>query len=94
MDISSINRGGSAPAAPAPVVPTEHAAENRDVVQAVKAVNSAELFGQENQLQFQRDKLTDRLVIKVVNRRTHEEVSQIPPESVLRLSEDLKLFNS
>jgi uncharacterized FlaG/YvyC family protein len=94
MDIPSINRGGGAQAGPAPVIPADHAAENRDIVQAVKAVNNAELLGQENQLQFQRDQQTQRMVIKMVNRRTNEVISQIPAEYVLRLSEDLKLFGS
>ena len=90
MEIPGIDRsalGASAPAAPAPV---DHAAENREVVRAVKALNGTEMFGQDNQLTFRRDPETKRMVIRVVNRRTEEVVTQIPAEYVLRLAEDLK----
>jgi uncharacterized FlaG/YvyC family protein len=60
------------------------------VVQAVKALNNTEMFGQENDLVFQKDLQTQRMVIKVINRKTKDVVSQIPPDYVLRLAEDLK----
>ena len=90
MEISAIDRtalGSSVPAAPAPV---DHAAENREVVRAVKALNGTEMFGEDNQLTFRKDPETQRMVIRVVNRKTEEVVTQIPPEYVLRLAEDLK----
>jgi uncharacterized FlaG/YvyC family protein len=67
----------------------DKAAENREVVRAVKALNSTEMFG-ENELEFQRDPQTQRMLARVVNRQTKEVVSQIPPEYVLRLAETLK----
>jgi uncharacterized FlaG/YvyC family protein len=91
MDITTVNRSSANPAATtAPAIPAEKAAENREVIQAVKALNGAELLGQDKQLVFQRDEQTRRIVIRVVNRQTNEVVSQIPPEYVLRLAEDLK----
>jgi uncharacterized FlaG/YvyC family protein len=90
MDIVSFNRTVQAPPVTAPVVPADQAAENREVVQAVRAVNGAEMFGQDNILTFQRDALTNRMVVRVVNRKTNEVVSQVPAEYVLRLAEDLK----
>jgi uncharacterized FlaG/YvyC family protein len=90
MEISAIDRSGlgsSVPAAPATV---DHAAENRAVVRAVKALNGTEMFGQDNQLTFRKDPETQRMVIRVVNRKTEEVVTQIPAEYVLRLAEDLK----
>jgi uncharacterized FlaG/YvyC family protein len=90
MEISAIDRsalGSSVPAAPAP---TDHAAENREVVRAVKALNGTEMFGQDNQLTFRKDPETQRMVIRVVNRKTEEVVTQIPAEYVLRLAADLK----
>jgi uncharacterized FlaG/YvyC family protein len=90
MEISAIDRSAlpsSVPAAPAPV---DHAAENREVVRAVKALNGTEMFGQDNQLTFRRDPETQRMVIRVVNRKTEELVTQIPAEYVLRLAADLK----
>ncbi|HWB83341.1 MAG TPA: flagellar protein FlaG [Bryobacteraceae bacterium] len=70
--------------------PIERAAENRDVIQAVKALNGTEMFGQENELQFQIDRQTQRMVIRIVNRKTKEVVSQIPAEYVVRLAEELR----
>ena len=89
MDITAINRGDVGLHAPTPVAPVDKSAEHRQVVQAVKAVNGTEMFGPENELQFQRDATTKRMVVKVVNRKTREVLSQIPQEYVLRLSEDL-----
>jgi len=90
MDITAINRGESGLHAPAPVTPvSKEAAENRQVIQAVKAVNGTEMFGPENELQFQKDPQTKRMVVKVVNRKTREVLSQVPSESLLRLAEDL-----
>ena len=64
----------------------DQAAENREVVRAVKALNGTEMFGEENQLMFRRDPETQRMVVRVVNRKTEEVISQIPAEYVLRLA--------
>lgn len=90
MDISPVNRVSAMQAAAVPVIPADQAAANRDVVQAVKAVNAAGLFGEDNQLTFQRDRQTQKMVMRIVNRKTNEVVSQIPPEYILRLAENLK----
>ena len=88
MDISSINRSLPAPAQITAPSQTD-APQNRDVVQAVKAVNATAMLG-ENELEFQRDPQSHRMLIRVVNRKTKELVSQIPPEYVLSLAENLK----
>jgi uncharacterized FlaG/YvyC family protein len=90
MDITAINRGTASQHAAVPVIPAEQATENREVVQAVKAVNGTEMFGPENELRYQQDPETHRLVVRVVNRKTLDVVSQVPAEYILRLSEDLK----
>ena len=90
MDITAVSRGVPDLHAPAPVATTDKAAENRQVVQAVKAVNGAEMFGEENELRFTRDQVTNKMVIRVVNRKTSEVVSQVPEEYVLRLAEGIK----
>ena len=93
MEISGINGTLGAPVvAPLEKTPKE-AAENRSIIQAVKAVNQSEMFGQDNSLTFQRDPYTKRMVVLVINKHTQEVVSQIPPEYVLRLSEDMKQQN-
>ena len=90
MDVTAVDRSGQVLPAPAPAIPVDQAAENRQVVQAVKALNNTEMFGHDNELTFQRDLQTKRMVIRVVNRQTKEVVSQVPSEYVLRLAEDLK----
>ena len=90
MDVNALNRITQALPAAATAIPADKATENREVVQAVKALNNTEMFGQENDLVFQRDPQTQRMIIKIVNRNTKDVVSQIPPEYVLRLAEDLK----
>jgi len=80
---------------PAPVLAAvetadlERAAENRELIQAVKAVNGAELFGSSSELRFALDRHTQRPVIRLVDRETRDVIRQIPPEYVLRLTEDL-----
>ena len=90
MEIGAINRSPQTLAAAVAVTPVDRNPEQREVVQAVKALNGTEMFGEENELLFQRDPHTQRMVVRVVNRKTKEMVSQIPPEYVLRLAEDLK----
>jgi len=90
MDVSAINRIAQSATTTAAAVPADWPAPIRDVVQAVKALNQTEMFGQDNELEFQRDQVSKRMVIRVVNRKTDQIVSQVPPEYVLRLAEDLK----
>jgi uncharacterized FlaG/YvyC family protein len=90
MDLTAINRSDMGIHAPAPAVTPDKTAAKREIVQAVKAVNGTEMFGPENELRFQKDPQTNRLVVRVVNRKTREVISQIPEEYVLRLAEDLK----
>lgn len=90
MDVTAMNRIAQAAPAAAPPVSSEMAAQGREVVQAVKALNESAMFGQDNQLEFQRDQSSRRMVIRIVNRKTNEVVSQVPPEYVLRLAQDLK----
>ena len=71
-------------------VPSEIASQNREVVQAVKAVNGSEMFGQDEELAFQMDSATKRLVVQVINRNTKEVISQVPAEYVLRMAQDIK----
>jgi len=89
MEIAASSGAGQAMPVTAPTIPAEQAAQNREVIQAVKAINNAEMFGQDRELTFQRDAVTNRMVVRVVDRKTKEVLSQLPPEYVLRLSENL-----
>ena len=90
MDLTGIGRAVGGPHAPAPVEPVEKAANTRDLVQAIKALNGSEMFGPENELRYQKDPQTKKMVLRLVNRTTREVVAQAPPEYVLRLAEDVK----
>jgi uncharacterized FlaG/YvyC family protein len=92
MDVISMNQGMQSPSAtaPAPTAPVDKAAENREVIQAIKALNGTEMFGQDNVLLFEKDRHSQRMVIRVVNKNTQEVISQIPAEYVLRLADDAK----
>jgi flagellar protein FlaG len=90
MEISAINRTDPAVPVTGVTVPSDIASQNREVIQAVKALNGSELFGQNEELEFQMDSATKRLVVRVLNRETKEVVTQVPPEYVLRMAQDLK----
>src|ERR1700727_1922059 len=65
-------------------------AENRQIVQAARAVNAAGALGP-NEITFSLDKNSRRMIVKIVDRVTNEVVGQIPAASILRLAEDLNL---
>jgi uncharacterized FlaG/YvyC family protein len=91
MEMPTVKSVAQPPVAQAALVPQDEAAANREVVRAILALNATEMFGEDNQLHFRRDPASKRMVVRVVNRKTGEVVSQIPPEYVLRLAEDLHL---
>lgn len=64
------------------------AAAQRQLIQAVKAVNGAELFGRDSELTFVFDRQTHKALVRVVDKRTREVVMQIPPEHVIRMAEE------
>ncbi len=90
MQISGTDRVAPGPHAPTPVAPLDAAAEARDIVQAVKALNGTEMFGPENELRFQKDPQTQRMLVRLVNRKTQEVLTQVPAEYLLRLAQDQK----
>lgn len=67
---------------------TPDASAQRQLIQAVKAVNGAELFGQDSELTFVFDRQTHRALVRVIDKRTREVVMQIPPERVIRMAEE------
>lgn len=91
MEITGLN--GAAPAlaaipTPAPVAP-EEAANNRNLIQAVKAVNEAGTFGDNNEITFQFDRNSRQPIVQIIDRSTKQVVEQIPPEYILQLAETL-----
>jgi uncharacterized FlaG/YvyC family protein len=62
--------------------------DQKALLQAVKTVNAAELFGQENELTFIIDRAANIAVVRIVNKKTGELVQQIPNQQVLKMAEE------
>jgi hemin uptake protein HemP len=91
MELSTIHNNlnpSLAAPAEAPAVP-RIAPGDRALIQAIRAVNSAELLGYDNELSFVFDRHSGQPVVRIVNRETREVVQQIPAEYVLRMAEEL-----
>jgi flagellar protein FlaG len=89
MDVNALSRITQAAPAVATPLSADAISQNRHVVQAVKALNKSEMFGQDNGLEFQKDPESKRWVVKVVNKTTGDVISQVPAEYVLRLADAL-----
>jgi flagellar protein FlaG len=61
----------------------------KEMQKAVDEIN-AELHSFNTELNFTVDKETDKMVVKIVNSKTHEVVRQIPGEDALRISARIK----
>ena len=88
MNTSSINSLAfqhDGAAHPAPPKATE---DQKALIQAVKAVNAAEMFGQENELTFVIDRAARIAVVRIVNKKTGALVQQIPNQQVLKMAEE------
>jgi flagellar protein FlaG len=72
-------------------VSKENEPPNREIIQAVRAINASSALGDNAELVFSFDAQTHRPVIRVVSRTTNELLRQIPTEQVLRLADDLKI---
>jgi uncharacterized FlaG/YvyC family protein len=76
MNISSIS--SLATAVTQPTEARQPAQNQKALIQAVRAVNAAEMFGQENEVTFIIDRATKIAVVRIVNKATGEVVQQIP----------------
>lgn len=83
MDVTPLNTVQLPAATPAsPAIPAAEQANHRQLIQAVRAANNAELYGQDNVVTFVRDE-SGKPLLQVVNRKTNEVIRRIPPEDVL-----------
>ncbi len=91
MDVSTIEGLRAGVTAPPTVsTPTQDVEQRRALIQAVRAVNAAELYGQENELSFAFDRGSQRAVVRIGDKKTREVVQQIPTEQVLRMAEEVQ----
>ena len=89
MNISSIGSYGShLSTGTQTAVSRQPIQDQKALIQAVKTVNAAELFGQENETTFIIDRAARIAVVRVVNKKTGEVVQQIPTEQLLKMAEE------
>ena len=74
-----------------PVEPLLRQPEKKELIEAVRAVNKAELFGQENEVTFVLDRRSQKMLVRIVNKETRELVRQIPSEYLQCLASDLAI---
>lgn len=87
MDIAPLHTA-SQTSAPAPVsASAEQQAQNRELIQAVHAINAAELFGEDSELTFALDRKTGRGVVRLFRRKSRELIREISSEEVLGLAD-------
>ncbi len=86
MEIGSVQKDAQNIAIAPVSTPPEVAAQNRELIQAVKSVNATEHFGPDSELTFSFDRHTQRPILRVVNSRTKEVIQQIPPQYVLEMA--------
>jgi uncharacterized FlaG/YvyC family protein len=86
MNISSISHLAAAVAQPAAAKPPTQ--DQKALIQAVRTVNAAQLFGEENELTFRIDRAAQIAVVRIVNKKTGALVQQIPSAQVLKLADE------
>jgi uncharacterized FlaG/YvyC family protein len=91
MNISSISNLSSHLSAATQTAqqPKPTSQDQKTLIQAVKTVNSAQLFGQENELTFIIDRAANIAVVRIVNKKTGAVVQQIPSAQVLKLADEV-----
>jgi flagellar protein FlaG len=90
MNVAPLNAPAQAAAPTSVSGPAEHAAQNRELVEAVRAVNAAEMFSQDSELTFTLDRGSQRQVVRLIDRKTKEVIRQIPAEYLLRLAQQAR----
>jgi len=89
MDVSPLHNAPQI-VAPSPTAGSAgQQAENLPLVQAVHAINAAELYGEESELTFALDRRTRRATVRLVHRRTRQVIREIPADQVLSLAESV-----
>ena len=91
MEVTSLQAVALAAPVAEPRVAPEIAADQRQIVQAVKALNATEMFGENSELTFVLDRETHRALVRIIDKKTNEVIRQFPPEYALRMAEYLKL---
>jgi len=90
MDVAPLHNSPQTVAPSQVSVSTEQQAQNLALVQAVHAINGAELYGEDSELTFALDRRTQRAVIRLVRRKTKQVIREVPADQVLSLAESVE----
>jgi len=91
MDISRIENGSPPkPAENTTAQPSAVVAQRSKLATAMQAINASNILGADNELTYVIDRATSMMAFRVIDRATHQVVAQLPPESVLRLAQELQ----
>jgi uncharacterized FlaG/YvyC family protein len=88
MDLSSMN-SLAARAATSQALSEPASADRRALIQAVRSVDTAGLFGADKELTFVRDFATQTTVARIIDKETGDVVAQVPPEDILQMAEEV-----
>jgi flagellar protein FlaG len=90
MEITPINGADSVSRVHSATPSPDQVAQNRQILQAMKTVNTVKSLGESRELRFMMDRSTHRPIIQIVDLETDEVIGQIPAEHVLKLAESLR----
>ena len=89
MDISSVTNATASTAATPQASPEPATPDQRAAIQAVRSIDTTDLFGADKELTFVRDLETQKTVARIIDTQTGELVAQLPPEDILRMAEEV-----
>ena len=88
MDISSIRSSVGVADQSQPRLAPEQVSERRELIRAAEVINASQSLGTNTELVFVVDRVTQRAIMRVIDKKTQEVLMQLPAEYVLRLAED------
>ena len=88
MDISSIRSSAGVADQSQPRLAPEQVSERRELIRAAEVINASQSLGTNTELVFVVDRVTQRAIMRVIDKKTQEVLMQLPAEYVLRLAED------
>jgi uncharacterized FlaG/YvyC family protein len=90
MEITPVNGADSVLRVHSATPSPDQVAQNRQILQAMKTVNTVKSLGESRELRFMMDRSTQRPIIQIVDVETHEVIAQIPEEHVLELAQNVR----
>jgi uncharacterized FlaG/YvyC family protein len=89
MNISSTITSASQAGGPSALNSVRPSSQQHALLQAASTVNAAQILGPDNEITFRVDPKAKEVVVRIVNSKTGELVSQIPEEYLLKMAEEV-----